>query len=460
MKLDKYNNKRNFNKTKEPIGKQIKSKKRLRFCVHLHQARKKHYDLRLEYDGVMLSWAIPKAPSYNGKVKRLAVHVEDHPLSYRHFEGTIPECEYGAGTVMLFDTGYYKLIKYNKNTIKFILYGTRLKGMWTLTRFKDESFLLIKDKDYYENYIDINKYIRSIKTNRTIKEIENNIKKKKIDLTSKDKIIIDNLTKEDIMNYYQKIANRMLPYLENRIISVIRVPSKNTIFFKKHLENKNNYLEKISIKNKDYYYILDNIALFSEVQMNSYEFHIGSSLASNIDYPNIMVFDLDPDELLDLKTLRNGVKDLKKILDNLNLKSYLKTSGGKGYHIVIPFNSNITWNKFYKISQNIALLMEKNYPDKYTTNIRKDKRKGKIFIDYMRNQKGATFSCPYSIKIKSKHSVSMPISWDELDKIKPNEITIDKALKMIKKKDPWEDFFTSNQSLFLIKVLIYSMKSC
>lgn len=450
-KLTKYNNKRNFNITSEPIGKIFKKNKKLTFCVQHHIARKDHFDFRLEYNGTMSSWAIPKGPSYNPKDKRLAIKVEDHPISYKNFEGTIPKGEYGAGTVMLFDLGYYKIIKYEKNLIKVILYGKRLKGMWTLTHFKDDNWLLIKDHDFYENYIDITKYKRSIKTNRTMKEIKDNEKKKEILLTSPNKKIIGNITKKVIFNYYKNVAPYMMPYLENRIISVVKAPSgiNNKIFFKKHLENQKRYLEKINIsskndKEKDYYYILDEIGLLSEVQMNSYEFHIWGSNASNKNKPNMMVFDLDPDKSLSLDKLRLGVKYLKEILDNLNLKSFLKTSGGKGYHICIPFKNNLTWKKFYKISEDIANIIENTHSELFTTNNRKEKRKNKIFIDYLRNQKSATFVAPYSVRLRKNAPVSMPIAWNELDKIKPNEITIYKAIKRLKKKDPWKDFFTSN----------------
>lgn len=450
-KLTKYNNKRNFNITSEPIGKILKNNKKLTFCVQHHIARKDHFDFRLEYNGTMSSWAIPKGPSYNPKDKRLAIKVEDHPISYKNFEGTIPKGEYGAGTVMLFDLGYYKIIKYEKNLIKVILYGKRFKGMWTLTHFKDDNWLLIKDHDFYKNYIDITKYKRSIKTNRTMKEIKDNEKKKEILLTSPNKKIIGNITKKVIFNYYKKVAPYMMPYLENRIISVVKAPSgiNNKIFFKKHLENQKRYLEKINIsskndKEKDYYYILDEIGLLSEVQMNSYEFHIWGSNASNKNKPNMMVFDLDPDKSLSLDKLRLGVKYLKEILDNLNLKSFLKTSGGKGYHICIPFKNNLTWKKFYKISEDIANIIEKTHSELFTTNNRKEKRKNKIFIDYLRNQKSATFVAPYSVRLRKNAPVSMPIAWNELDKIKPNEITIYKAIKRLKKKDPWKDFFTSN----------------
>jgi bifunctional non-homologous end joining protein LigD len=453
--LKKYNNKRDFKKTNEPSGKKEKSIKNLRFVVQHHIAKKDHYDFRLEYDGVLLSWAIPKGPSYNPKDKRLAVHVENHPLSYRNFEGIIPQGEYGAGSVMIWDNGYYEPLEnikktYPKGYLKFILKGKRLKGKWTLVKYKENNWLLIKEKDNYSNYDDINNYLTSIKSNKTMEEIIKASQKKvsKIKISNPDKIIYENplTTKEDIVKYYEKISVRMLPYLKNRLISTVRCPNgvNNDKFFKKHFA-ENKYLKKVQfIKNhqkEDYYYINDLNALLSEVQMNSIEFHIWGSTINKINQPNYMVFDLDPDEGLELDKIRCGVKDLKKVLDELNLKSYLKTSGGKGYHVIVPLKGSITWSKFKTISKDIATLLEEKYPDKYTSNIRKSKRKGKIFIDYLRNTKGATSVCPYSLRARNKQAVSMPIKWSELDKIKPDEIDIKKALKRLKLKDPWEDFF-------------------
>lgn len=182
--LKKYNSKRDFNKTSEPIGKKQNSKKKLKFCVQHHLARKDHYDFRLELDGVLLSWAVPKGPSYNIKDKRLAVHVENHPISYRNFEGTIPEGEYGGGTVMLWDEGYWcpygePKEDYKKGNLKFELKGSRLKGRWTLIYFKDDNWLLIKEKDEYQEFDDINLFNTSIKTGRTMEEIAKERKKKR-----------------------------------------------------------------------------------------------------------------------------------------------------------------------------------------------------------------------------------------------------------------------------------------
>ena len=469
-KLEKYNQKRNFNNTKEPIGKERKNNKKLRFVVQHHIARKDHYDLRLEWNGVLKSWAVPKGPSYNVKEKRLAVMVEDHPLDYRNFDGTIPKGEYGGGTVMVWDNGYFKpqgdfSAGLKKGIVKFELNDNRLKGSWTLVHFKANNWLLIKESDNVKIYDDINRFNTSIKTGRTMEEIslgkksEKNIFKeeenyKEIEITSPNKVIVTKpkVTKLDIVNYYKKVGKRMMPYLEKRLISTIRCPSgnKGTCFLKKHLEGNNKGVGKILIPNNktkkdDYYYIKNITGIINEVQMNGYEFHIWGCKVSNLDNPDMMVFDLDPDEKMNLKNVREGVKDLKCILDSFSLKSFLKTSGGKGYHVVVPIKSIHKWDEFSSIAKNIAKLMEAKWPKKYVSNMRKDKRKGKIFIDWVRNTKSSTSVAPYSLRIRKNATVSMPIKWSELDKVKPNEITMDIAIKRLKRKDPWDGFFDVEQ---------------
>src|SRR5712671_2604533 len=168
MALEEYRKKRDFKKSPEPEGKVGKKKTReLFFCVQKHLASHLHYDLRLELNGVLLSWAIPKGPSLDPKTKRLAMHVEDHPLAYGDFEGVIPE-GYGAGIVMLWDRGTWTPevddveAALKKGDLKFTLDGYKLKGSWVLVRTKgkwagggDRSWLLIKHRDDWAGDVDI-----------------------------------------------------------------------------------------------------------------------------------------------------------------------------------------------------------------------------------------------------------------------------------------------------------------
>ena len=168
-KLAEYRRKRDFTKTREPAGgegtaRQSAPKKRapsLHFVVQKHDASQLHFDFRLELDRVMKSWAVPKGPSYDPSVRRLAMEVEDHPIEYNTFEGTIPEGEYGGGTVMLWDHGTYEAESggvealregYARGDLKFVLHGERLRGGWVLVRMKRPGrpqWLLIKHRDEY-----------------------------------------------------------------------------------------------------------------------------------------------------------------------------------------------------------------------------------------------------------------------------------------------------------------------
>ena len=151
MGLKEYNQKRDFSSTKEPEGK-VKNKKSKRFVIQYHQARAKHYDLRLEYKGVLLSWAVPKGLSKDPEDKRLAVMVEDHPVDYIDFEGIIPKGNYGAGTVEIFDSGNYQPLEsfekgLKKGHLKFVLNGAKLKGGWSLIKIDDKNWLAKKIED-------------------------------------------------------------------------------------------------------------------------------------------------------------------------------------------------------------------------------------------------------------------------------------------------------------------------
>jgi bifunctional non-homologous end joining protein LigD len=186
MPLDEYRRKRRFKVTPEPAGRKGRAARRrpLAFVVQKHRATALHYDFRLEWDGVMLSWAVPKGPSYDPDVKRLAMQVEDHPLEYNRFEGIIPEGEYGGGTVMIWDSGRWEpempdvAASLKRGELKLRLEGKKLHGSWVLVRTRGRkgdgkpAWLLIKHRDEWSSAEDIAELApRSVVSNRLLIEI-------------------------------------------------------------------------------------------------------------------------------------------------------------------------------------------------------------------------------------------------------------------------------------------------
>ncbi len=270
-----------------------------------------------------------------------------------------------------------------------------------------------------------------------------------IKITNPNKIVFpkQDITKLDVINYYIDIANLMLPFVSNRLLSVIRCHDGvgEHCFFKKHPTTDKDMVEIKTVKGEEYFFIKSIEQLVFQAQMGTIEFHVGGSNVQKINNPNIMVFDLDPDEKLSLQKLRDAVLKLKSVLDELGLKSFLKTSGGKGYHIVVPFSESKSWKNFYEFSEKIAKLVENKWPKIFTTNIRKSEREKKIFIDYLRNSKSSTCVAPYSLRARDGAGVSMPIKWDDLKIVKPNGITIKNYKKYL--NNAWDKFFQINQKL-------------
>ncbi|CAN5383383.1 DNA ligase D [soil metagenome] len=877
MSLKKYKEKRDFTKTDEPAGKEKKSRSGFSYVIQKHAASHLHYDFRLELDGVLLSWAVPKGPSLDPTQKRLAMHVEDHPVDYGDFEGTIPKGQYGGGTVMLWDRGWWEPIgdakkDYHAGTMKFILHGERLKGAWALIRMhgkpedENKSWLLIKEKDdevrAAADYDITAKEMKSVSTKRTMEQIadENDrvwgsdrppqeeedeapappkkrakksvakkaVEKKKLqksvslppaarkapfpksiapqlatltdecppgdkwihevkhdgyrlvamieggkvklltrrenDWTSKfptiasalkdipaEAAILDGevvaldarnishfqslqnalkgassplyyyvfdimhlnahdlkqvplierkavleellksasfdeksfvrysphlevsgelvlkeacrlamegiiskrrdskyhpglrtrdwlkvkchlrqefviggysepegsrvtfgallvgvhdeegnlryvsrvgtgfnsetlaavykkmkplerkiapfvnaprgaeargvhwlepklvaevefanwtedggirhasfqglredkpaeevvkelpkhlnsgeeagdakpkrasakkeksavakksapkseeefpvhitnpdrvfypesgITKRDLLNYYQEVEDWLMPHVKDRPLSLVRCPEghDHPCFFQKHQrENLPADIYNIPIREKagtdEYLYVKDINGVLSLVQMGVLEIHIWGSRVEDVENPDLMVFDLDPGEDVSLKEVIDGAFLLRDLLEELGLKSWVKTSGGKGYHIVVPLTGNTSWDEIKEFSKAIAVLVSSANPDKYVATMSKAIRKGKIFIDYLRNGRSATFVAAFSTRARAGAPISAPVTWEELnDEIAPNAFTIKNISARLKKlkKDPWADIYKTKQSI-------------
>ena len=228
MFLQKYRKKRNFTRSSEPYGS-IKKNKQLIYIIQKHAASHLHYDLRLELNGVLKSWAIPKGPSLDSSIKRLAVHVEDHPIEYAKFEGIIPKGEYGGGTVMVWDKGTWVSENadansaYKKGHLSFILKGKKLKGAWNLVQIKNnpKNWLFIKVKDKYarsEKQYDLTQEKpNSVISRRSLQGIT---KKFQVDLSDKSKIIKN--PKNTILN---KAKKKLMPHsIHPELATLVKIP--------------------------------------------------------------------------------------------------------------------------------------------------------------------------------------------------------------------------------------------
>ncbi|MBF4515513.1 DNA ligase D [Flavobacterium sp. ANB] len=275
MSLSKYNQKRNFKQTEEPKGKIGKSEKDLIFVVQKHAASHLHYDFRLELDGVLKSWAVPKGPSMDPDVKRLAMMVEDHPYDYKDFEGSIPEGNYGAGNVIVWDNGTYssaddtsssakKTLKsdLNKGHLSFILKGKKLKGEFSLVKLngkQENAWLLIKKKDEFASTEDILKKDKSVLSNRTLESLEKKTetsekkavpaakKTKKTATISFVKPMLATLSEEPFNDPEWIFENKYDGYRTVAVINSddVALFSRNKLSFDKNFESIQKELQKI-----------------------------------------------------------------------------------------------------------------------------------------------------------------------------------------------------------------------
>ena len=271
-----------------------------------------------------------------------------------------------------------------------------------------------------------------------------------IEITSPEKVLYpeSGISKIEVVKYYEKVADLMLRFIKKRPLAVIRCHENiENGFFKKHPTTEKSSVSVFLDGDEEYFYVKNKKELIFQAQMGTIEFHAWGSTYPKIDTPNMMVFDLDPGEDISLERLREGVQDLKNVLTDLRLQSLLKTSGGKGYHVVVPFKKSRDWESFEDFSKKIAQLLATQFTKKYTTNIRKNQRNGKIFIDYLRNTRGATCVAPYSLRARSNAPISVPLSWRDLKSYAPADINIKNISDKFFKNEPWEEFYFSTQVL-------------
>lgn len=762
-KLDRYNDKRDFDTTPEPRGEAaLAGGTQASFVVQKHDASSLHFDFRLEWDGVLLSWAVTKGPSDDPSEKRLAVRTEDHPVAYGSFEGTIPEDEYGGGTVMLWDSGAWEPLHdvakgLKEGKLHFRLHGARMEGGWALVKMGGgkgdrDNWLLIKERDDFAGRSAdalVNKYKRSVTTGRTMREIAadtpafeavmhkkalprfrkvelatlkdeppvgegwqhevkfdgyrclmavgkggvrlytrngkdwsdrfgalcgpadalpcdaalidgevvaerggfselqaalkagdplvfhafdclhldgddltgkplserrealeglfgdlpprgplrlspvlegdgaealaamckaggEGIVSKKIDapysgkrskawikakciqeaefvvggwspsdkkgrafsslllgsyedegfvyrgrvgtgfddedfealakelkrlgrktapfegdlpsetkgahwvtpelvaqveyteftsegrirhgaykglredkeaenvsakaeaetdsgdeeiggvrVSSTGRVMFPDagLTKGDVARHYARVAERMLEHVEDRPLSLLRCPDgiEEECFFQKHAgKGFPEDIRTVPIKEKDgdtadYMYVTTPAGLIGAAQMGAVEYHVWGARRDKLERPDRMVFDLDPDEGLGFDEVKRAAVEVREGLEACGLQSVPMVTGGKGVHVIVPLRRIAEWDRVKDFAKGFAQALAEKEPKRYTATMSKEKRKGKLFIDWLRNERGATAIAPYSLRARPGAAVAVPVNWDELE---------------------------------------------
>ncbi|MCL9683638.1 DNA ligase D [Legionella maioricensis] len=273
-----------------------------------------------------------------------------------------------------------------------------------------------------------------------------------------DKIIYpeDHIAKEDLLHYYEFVSHLMLPYLKNRPLTLLRCPEDyQHCFYQRHYnEGTPAELKAITIESKKkrekYIYLDDKKGLLSLVQMGVLEIHPWGSQIKTLEYPDWITIDLDPAPDVEWKKVVAAAFDVKRNLEQYKLTSFVKTTGGKGLHVVIPIKPKYDWDAIKNFTHVFVRFMEQLKPKEYIGKMSKSKRTGKIFIDYLRNQRSATAIAVYSTRARPHAPLSIPIEWDELSHDKSDT---DFFLKNIfarldtQKIDPWQNFLKMKQSL-------------
>ena len=246
-------------------------------------------------------------------------------------------------------------------------------------------------------------------------------------ISNRDRVIFPDSgqTKGDLADYYAAIAPAMLPFVANRPISLVRCPQGRArkCFFQKHDSGSmGDGVHHVPIREKDggcedYLFVTDARGILQCVQMGTIEFHGWAARADAVESPERMIFDLDPDEGLDFGDVKRAAKDIRAHLSDLGLVSFAMLSGGKGVHVVAPLTPGHGWEEHKDFSRRFAEALALGEPDRFTATMSKAKRKGKIFIDWLRNQRGATAVVPYSARARSGAPVAVPVAWNELETI-------------------------------------------
>ncbi|MGR3322393.1 MAG: DNA ligase D [Pseudooceanicola sp.] len=231
------------------------------------------------------------------------------------------------------------------------------------------------------------------------------------------------VTKRQVAEHYATVADRMLTHAADRPLSLLRCPEgiSGDCFFQKHAgkgfpqDVKSMPIEESDGDTADYMYVTSAAGLVGAAQMGALEFHVWGSARDRIERPDRMVFDLDPDEGLDFAAVKRAAVEVREGLDACGLDSAPMVTGGKGVHVIVPLRRIAGWDTVKFFARTFSTVLAERHPDRYTATMSKSKRKGRIFLDWLRNERGATAIAPYSLRARAGAAVAVPVTWDELE---------------------------------------------
>ena len=484
-KLAAYRDKRHFEVTSEPSGASGPGPGS-RFVVQRHRATRLHYDLRLELDGVLVSWAVPKGPTLDPGARRMAVHVEDHPLAYIDFEGRIPDGEYGAGDVIVWDRGTWQPADDDPaaalagGELHFDLDGERLAGRFALVRRDDkrggkEQWLLVhKHDEHARPGWDAEHHPTSVKSGRTNDEVarapaatwvsdrswagatpeelealgslgadgEWELGGVALRLTNLDKVLFPAarghraLTKQDLVRHAATIGPAMLPYLHDRPVNLHRYPdgiAAQGFWHKAAPDHAPAWIRRWRNPAADpgetqHYLVLDSpAAVVWAANFGAIELHPWTSTADHPDQPTWAMIDIDPGEQSSFDDVVVLARLYRTALEHLDVQACPKVTGKRGVQIWVPIAAGCTFEETRAWVEAISRAIGRTVPELVSWEWEKAKRKGLVRLDYTQNAVNKTLVAPFSPRPAAGAPVSVPITWDELDdpELTPDRWTIE-----------------------------------
>ena len=270
-------------------------------------------------------------------------------------------------------------------------------------------------------------------------------------ITNPDRVVYpgQGLTKRDVALYYESIEQHIVPHLAGRPTTLVRCPEGmgKPCFYQKHIGYwAPDTLRRVRIQEKKkvgQYLVVDDLpGLIGLAQMGILEIHTWNSTVDHLEQPDRVVFDLDPDAAVGWPAVVKAAERVRELLDGLGLSAYVKTTGGKGLHVVTPLRPEAGWDECAEFTRLLAETLARQHPGEYLTEASKSARKGKIFIDWLRNTRGATSIAAYSTRARPGAPVSTPVTWDELPRTRPDQYTVQTLPRRLEslKKDPWTGY--------------------